>query len=188
MTTITESAARHMAAGIDDLDELARLIEQDTGKVPSKRTLSSCRSRFRTCGADWIEVNRRKIRHWRNENPEKNLAASNHWKSKNRAKFLLLQCHRRAKARGHECAITVEMIETMLAPMTCSATGLSLTWEHSGSSKANPWAPSIDRIDCSRGYVPGNVRLVCWAFNMMRGDFPDEVVFALAKALAARAL
>lgn len=75
----------------------------------------------------------------------------------------------------------------MLEPMTCSATGLPLAWEYDGATRTNPWTPSIDRIDNSKGYLPGNVRVVCGAFNTMRNEYPDDVVFALAKALAARA-
>lgn len=45
-TTMKESAARHMAAGVEDLDELARLVEQDTGRTPGSATLADYRSRF----------------------------------------------------------------------------------------------------------------------------------------------
>ena len=92
-----------------------------------------------------------------------------------------------ASTAGTNGLATPVEVEEMLAPMVCSATGLPLSWEHDGTSYRRPWAPSIDRIDCSKGYVPGNVRVVCSAFNTMRNEFPDEVVFALAKALAARA-
>lgn len=189
--TAAESATRHMTAGVEDLDELARLVEQDTGRVPSIKVLRNSRSYFRKHGPAWLDVEREKTakrnRRWMTENAAKHRETCRRWDVENPAKKLLNTCRRNAKVRGHECTITVEVIAAMLAPMTCSATGLPLTWEHLGGSKANPWAPSIDRLDCSRGYVSGNVRVVCWAFNQMRGDFPDEAVFALAKAVAARA-
>lgn len=187
MMTIRDSAARHLAAGGEDLGELARLVEQDTDKPASRSVLSGYRSRFRRHGADWVDAERARRRRWRVENPEADREATRRWHVGNPARKLLGSCRSSAKARGHQCILTIEMIEEMLVPMTCSATGLPLTWEHMGSSKANPWAPSIDRLDCAKGYVPGNVRVVCWAFNQMRGDFPDEVIVALAKALAARA-
>lgn len=204
--TMQESAARHMAAGVMDLDELARLVEQDTGKVPSRKTLSSRRSRFRVHGADWIQVHRaqtneatkrwsvenpekarEKSRQWKEENPAKAREAVRRWELANPARKLFLSCRGNAKARGLECTITFEMVEPMLAPMVCAATGLSLSLERDGSTRANPWAPSIDRIDCSKGYVPGNVRIVCCAFNLMRNEWSDDVVLALAKAVVARA-
>jgi hypothetical protein len=118
------------------------------------------------------EINRRAAARWRAENP---------------AKHLLCTCRNSAKTRDLEFALRLEDLEAMLAPMVCAVTGLPLSVEHPGGSARNPWAPSVDRIDCSRGYVAGNVRLVCWAFNQMRGDFPDEVVRTLVDA-AHRAL
>lgn len=189
--TMTESAARHMAAGVMDLDELGRLVEQDTGRALGRKTLISYRSRFRRHGVGWLEAERERNRDAGRrqyaENPDKKREASRRWRAEHPARQLLRQCRQSAKARGLECAITAEMIEAMLAPMTCSATGLPLSLEHDASSSRNPWAPSVDRIDCAIGYRPGNIRIVCWAFNQMRGDFPDEVVRTLAEA-AHRAL
>jgi hypothetical protein len=174
--TIRESASRHLAAGVDDRDELARLIESDTGKAPSRLTLKDYHERFRRHGAEWVAIELKR-------NRKKNLR----WAMESPARKLLSRCHSSALTRDQECTITIEFIEQMLAPMVCSVTGLPLTWEHDGSTRANPWAPSIDRIDCSLGYVPGNVRVVCWAFNMMRSDWPDEVIMTVVKSLANRA-
>lgn len=175
-TTMKESAARHMAAGVEDLDELARLVEQDTGRTPGSATLADYRSRFRRSGEDWIEVERARVN-----------SLTNRWRAENYARKLLGACRGSAKQRGHVCTITEADIEALLAPMTCSVTGLPLSLEHEGDTRRNPWAPSIDRLDCSEGYVPGNVRVVCAIYNLARGDFPDEVVVTMAKALAARA-
>ncbi len=193
MTTMRESAARHMAAGVQDLDELARLVEQDVGKAPGLNSLRHYRSRFHRLGEGWVGVERDRTREanvrWRGENPNTNLEKGRRWRAKNRAAVLFKSCRDNAKRRGRslDFTLTLEEVEQMLAPMTCSATGLPLVWEHDGSSARNPWAPSLDRLDNSIGYVPGNVRVVCWAFNCMRADFPDEVVLTLAKALADRA-
>lgn len=206
MMTMQESAARHMAAGVMDVDELARLVESDTGKAARKNTLDTYRSWFMRHGDGWIEARRaehresssrwiaknpekvrEKARQYREENPEKVRNAVNAWRFKYPARQLVKQTHASARKRGLDCTLTVEMVEVMLAPMTCSATGLPLSWERNGDSYRRPWAPSVDRIDCSKGYVLGNVRIVCSAFNTMRNEFPDEVVFALAKALAERA-
>lgn len=194
MMTMMESATRHMVAGVMDPGELARLVEADTGRAPSRNTLDAFRSQFRRHGDGWVKARREAIREfssrWKVDNPEdpeSRRERSRRWKADNPARKLLQQCRGSAKSRGQECTITADDIEEMLAPMTCSATGLPLTWEHDGSTRANPWAPSIDRLDCSRGYVPGNVRVVCWAFNQMRGEFPDDVVRTLAEA-AHRAL
>ena len=210
MMTMTESAARHLAAGVEDLDELARLVEADTGKTPNRKALSDRRSYFRRYGIGWVdatreasreaskrwlaenpdkkrEKKREKNRRWYVENPEKAREATRRWKADNPARTLLLNCRRNAKVRGQECTITADDIEALLAPMTCSATGLPLTLEHEGGTTRNPWAPSIDRLDNALGYVPGNVRVVCVLYNLARNDFPDEALLTMAKALAARA-
>jgi len=191
MMTMRDSAARHLAAGVTDLDELARLVGQDTGRTPSLNSVRGYRAGFRKHGASWIEAERTRSRastkRWYAENPEKQREANRRWRGENPARKLLGACRSGSKQRGHECAITVEMIEEMLAPMTCSATGLPLSLEHDGGSYRNPWAPSIDRINPSKGYVPGNVRVVCALYNLARNDFPDEALMTLAKALAARA-
>lgn len=142
----------------------------------------------------WRDANPEKARayskEWRAANPEKartvNRKNAERWRKERPAGVILNNCRKSARIRGQECTISVMDIEALLEPMVCSVTGLPLSWEYDGVSRANPWAPSLDRIDCSKGYVPGNVRAVCWAFNQARGDFPDEVVGTLAEALVRR--
>jgi hypothetical protein len=175
-----------MAAGVEDLNELARLVGSDIGKLPSRKVLIQYRSYFRRYGETWVKIPRMVAQQWKINNPKRRDDANHHWKVNNRARHLLNQCRGSAKKRKQECTITVDAIEEMLVPMVCAVTGLPLTWEYGGDSAHNPWMPSIDRLDSSKGYVPGNVRAVCWAFNQMRGDFNDEVVMTLAKALISK--
>jgi hypothetical protein len=90
-------------------------------------------------------------------------------------------CQKNARRRGHECTLTLERVEELIAPMVCSVTGLPLSTEWDGPDK-NPWAPSLDRIDNELGYIEGNVRLVCWAYNLAKGSWPDEVFDKLARS------
>jgi hypothetical protein len=46
-------------------------------------------------------------------------------------------------------------------------------------------APSPDRIEPGRGYVPGNVRWVLWAINRAKGEMPDELFLRICCAIAA---
>lgn len=80
---------------------------------------------------------------------------------------LFNQARIRAKRYGVPCTLTLADVRELPAPMVCTATGLPLA-----HSKGQPSAlsPSIDRIENSRGYVPGNVRLVCQRFNVLRKD------------------
>jgi hypothetical protein len=45
-----------------------------------------------------------------------------------------------------------------------------------------PFVPTLDRVDSSRGYVFDNVRVVVWAYNAAKADWPHEVFARLARA------
>lgn len=223
MATLADVATRHMAAGIEDLEELARLCELETGKPPGRHSLMSYRSKFRRDGANWLakrdaeatreasrkyhernrdaareksrEWHRRRresdpegaretSRRWYEANKEKSKAISDRWRAKNVARALLSQARGRAGRRGMECSITEPDVEAMLAPGVCALTGLPFVMEWDGPSRRNPWTPSLDRIDVTKGYIDGNVRAVCWIVNHIRCDYPDEVVAIAAKAMA----
>jgi len=224
MASLAEVATRHMAAGVEDLDELARLCEQETGRAPGRRSLMSYRSNFRRHGADWlgkrdaeakreansrwyeanVERAREMSREWGKRNPEAKREAScrwlaankeahkahsRRWKRENADRWLLSRARSNAKQRGRELTITEEEVEALLAPGVCALTGLPFCGEEwdACSSSRDPWAPlldRIDRIDPTKGYVPGNVRAVCWIVNYMRGDYPDDVLAKAARAIA----
>lgn len=41
--------------------------------------------------------------------------------------------------------------------------------------------PSIDRIDCTKGYIKGNVRIVSWWANRLKSNLTLEQIEALYK-------
>ena len=45
---------------------------------------------------------------------------------------------------------------------------------------------SLDRVDCSKGYIKGNVRFVSVMANIARNDFSDGDVIEFCKAVAAK--
>ena len=45
----------------------------------------------------------------------------------------------------------------------------------------NPFSPSIDRIDSTKGYTKDNVRLVCIAINIALNQFGEDFFFNLVK-------
>lgn len=47
----------------------------------------------------------------------------------------------------------------------------------------DPWKPSLDRIDNSRGYIKGNVRFVCVAANIAKQTWPDAVLIELCVSI-----
>jgi hypothetical protein len=59
-------------------------------------------------------------------------------------------------------------------PLTCPVLGCALIYdfaEHPGTTRqAHPCAASLDRLDSSRGYVRGNVAVISWRANVLKGD------------------
>ena len=57
----------------------------------------------------------------------------------------------------------------------CEITGIRFFSKASRSTK-NPYAPSIDRVDCTKGYTQDNVRVVLFAVNVMLMDWGTDVL------------
>lgn len=52
--------------------------------------------------------------------------------------------------------------------------------------KWDPWRASLDRIDCSKGYVQGNIRFTTLIGNLCRNGFSDEDVQKFCEAVASK--
>lgn len=89
----------------------------------------------------------------------------------------------RAKRENLPCDITWELIEIMMVSqnLKCAQTGISFDFETKGTSSKHRklTAPSIDKIDASKGYVIGNVQIVCWFYNAAKGTSSDGEVWEL---------
>ena len=70
----------------------------------------------------------------------------------------------------------------------CAATGVPLEFTRGGTywggKWCNPKSCTIDRIDNSKGYVVGNVHLVTWEANCMRGNIEWDDFISLCKQIA----
>jgi hypothetical protein len=84
-------------------------------------------------------------------------------KDANPTKYLLFSARTRARQRGWEFSITEEDISI---PDCCPVFGTPL--KISGRGKRDDNSPSIDRIDNSKGYVPGNVVVISYRANMVK--------------------
>jgi hypothetical protein len=83
---------------------------------------------------------------------------------------------RRSKVRGREFTIKFKDITDMWEKQgqKCALTGAYMFHANLGRSHYNAYAPSIDRIDSSRGYTPDNIQLVCLWANCGKGAGSDE--------------
>lgn len=91
-------------------------------------------------------------------------------KSKEFLKGKLSSKKRNAKSRGLECSITLEDIEALWSRNDgkCDYTGLYF------SDVANEMAATIERIDDKKGYIRGNLCLVCGLANILKDSFLDK--------------
>lgn len=83
----------------------------------------------------------------------------------------------RSIAKNLECTITPEYLERLFVEQggKCALTGVELKFSSTSSSaRQRDTTASPDRIDSSKGYIPGNVRWVHKRINMMKNDMSDE--------------
>jgi hypothetical protein len=65
----------------------------------------------------------------------------------------------------------------------CKLTGWQLAMFPTSTS-INSQTASLDRIDSTKGYVPGNIQWVHKHINMMKQHFPEEAFVEMCKAVA----
>ena len=66
-------------------------------------------------------------------------------------------------------------------PKVCSVWGIELDWSMNGIQYNSP---SLDRIDPTKGYVPGNVILVCNSYNSAKSNCPPDKWDEVEKKMA----
>jgi hypothetical protein len=98
---------------------------------------------------------------------------------------LLIADARKADARKQkfEINISADWIEEKLNKGTCELTGLPFDFSPSKNTYFNKYAPSLDRIDSGKGYIKDNVRVVLCAVNIALGQFTDEEMLPILKAM-----
>ena len=92
----------------------------------------------------------------------------------------------RAKKVGVPFALSREWVAAKLEIGICEMSGIPLVRAPRGKTRTHPFAPSLDRIIPSLGYIEANVRLVAFAVNQARSDFGDEILVQIAHALVAK--
>ena len=56
----------------------------------------------------------------------------------------------------------------------CVYSGIEFDWD---KFQNNPYQASIDRIDNDKGYIKGNVQIVCNIINQMKSNLSDPVFY-----------
>lgn len=115
---------------------------------------------------------------WRDANKDKCTASRNKYLEKNPEKKLLKASRGNAKARGLEHTITLQDIKI---PDVCPYLGIKLTSEINGKNNASTL--SLDRIDNTKGYVPGNIQVISRLANNMKSNATLEQMAIFAEAV-----
>lgn len=88
---------------------------------------------------------------------------------------MIRRARARAKKRGLDFA--VEVHDILPLPQTCPVLGIRL---RKSAGPQDPQAYSLDRIDNSKGYVPGNVAVMSYLANRLKNDGTAEQHAAIA--------
>lgn len=115
---------------------------------------------------------------WKEENAEDQLAKRKaqyaRRKREEREVSALIGARNRAKQKGLEFSLTKEWVKSR--GNNCELSGLPFRPEYDGVHDRNPFAPSVDRIDSSKGHTPENSRLIFSCLNMGLGQWGLEEV------------
>lgn len=80
------------------------------------------------------------------------------------ANTIFLAAKARAKKNGLDFSIG---LEDVLIPEKCPVLGNTLEL---GAKRAGPNSPTLDRIDNSKGYIKGNVKVISWRANALKNN------------------
>lgn len=94
-----------------------------------------------------------------------------------------------ANSSGHKFNLDVAWFKRELKRGTCEVTGLPFvlpSYTPNGQGNRGPWAPSVDRIDNTKGYTKANCRMVVWIFNLAKSNYKDQDFARLSMAFTAK--
>ena len=91
-----------------------------------------------------------------------------------RSKILIKDARRRAEKRGIEFNLTYMWLLPKLLNGVCEISGLPFDLKPSANTTKNPRAPSLDKIDPSKGYTEDNVQVICDQANTAKGEYSEE--------------
>lgn len=112
---------------------------------------------------------------WYKENPKKAEIQYYNRKINNPEKYILVKARASAKKRNLLFSITLKDI---YIPKYCPVLGIKLRFTKKG---CHDYTPSIDRINNSKGYVPGNVEIISYRANTLKNNATNDEIKKLYK-------
>ena len=134
------------------------------------------RASYAKHGHKWKDKEKTKIyQRERNKDPvvrEKNRQSKLRYREKNRLKSLVRAARCRSRTSGVECDEDYLNELADEKPSHCQCCHGELGYKLGTRSRNRPknMSPSFDRIHVSRGYVRGNVAIICWRCNALKRD------------------
>jgi hypothetical protein len=103
-----------------------------------------------------------------------------------RMKVLVRAAAARAKDQGLEFSLSLEWLASQNLE-TCPILKKPFAWKadvtDSSEKKVNPMAPSIDRLDSTKGYTPENCWVISHRMNSIKNDSHYRELYLLARAV-----
>jgi hypothetical protein len=103
---------------------------------------------------------------FRARHPDKSKETVRKWRERFPLRHLLASARYGAQRRGLEFSLAEGDIEL---PEVCPVLGIRLRRNNGGRGPCGD-SPTLDRVDNSKGYVPGNVRVISWRANRIKND------------------
>jgi hypothetical protein len=126
-------------------------------------------------------IKRSKITHekWRENNRKRLTANTLKWKKNNPIKYILTRT--RFRAKKHKLDFTIDETDINI-PDTCPVLGIPIYTINDLHLKRGPKfnSLSIDRIDNSKGYIKGNIRIMSHKANVMKNSATPEELLQFA--------
>lgn len=90
------------------------------------------------------------------------------------ARYICRRARGHAKERGIEFSLTLQ--DLLPLPTHCPVLGYELVYLVSRDDQGHvlPHSASLDRIDSTKGYIPGNVQIISWRANRIKADATVE--------------
>lgn len=101
------------------------------------------------------------------------------WKKTPQGRVRTMLAQARTNVRGIPCNLE---LSDVVIPERCPILGIPLD---SAAVRPADNLPSLDRIDNTKGYIKGNVWVISWRANFIKGDATHDELRALVKALDA---
>ena len=91
-----------------------------------------------------------------------------------------------AEIRNLDFTIDLDFIVNLMEKQNfkCALTKIDIHFPEQGTPTDGSMPASIDRIDSSKGYIPGNVQIILKKVNMMKQQYTQEEFIEVCKLVA----